>query len=327
MNTLSFNKDNTNAVKFARPHIETALLWIFGTFFVLVRDMKRNLSVIAITLLGTSMLCAKSIEGGQNGDDPQIPVDTIKLRSVTNSAFREGEKLTYLLHYGVLNAGEATLEVKPTSTKIQDRKLYHFVGKGETLGAFEWFYKVRDTYDSYVDASGMVPWIFKRRVNEGGFIINQDYYFRQHKKEVKCKEEKGHEGRTKVKPERKYDVPENIQDMLSAFYYARTIDFSNAKKGDIFEVECFLDGELWPLKIKYLGKETIKSKSGKWRCMKFAPIVQSGRIFKKEEDLTVWISDDGNKIPILAKASILVGSIKMELTDFEGLANPTSKIK
>ena len=160
----------------------------------------------------------------------------------------------------------------------------------------------------------MIPWVFIRRVDEGGYKINQNQIFNQFRNTVDS------DGK-------KFDVPENVQDMLSAFYYARTIDFSNAKAGDIFEFPCFVDNEVWPLKMKYVGKETINSDIGKIRCIKFRPVVQKGRVFKKEEDMNAWISDDKNRIPVRAEAKILVGSVKMDLTEYSGLANELSLVK
>lgn len=245
--------------------------------------------------------------------DIQSNLTAFKFRKITNSSFNVGEKLTYTMHYGFIDAGRATLEVQKCEKKINNRELLHVVGKGKSLGAFNWFFKVQDRYETYIDSESMIPWMFIRRVYEGGYEINQDYTFYQHKQKV-------------TDGKKSYEVPENIQDMISSYYYARTIDFSNAQKGDIFEFNSFVDGEVYPLKIKYLGKETIKIRKGKFKCLKFVPVVQKGRIFKKEDDLQVWISDDENKIPLLAKASILVGSIKMEVTDYEGLKNPISKL-
>ena len=269
--------------------------------------MKRLfISIICMFLIG-----AANATGGIY--DIQSDVSAFNFRKVNNSSFKVGEKLTYTLHYGIIDAGRATLEVQQCDKKINNRDLIHIVGKGKSLGAFNWFFKVQDRYETYMDAESMIPWMFIRRVYEGGYKINQDYTFYQHKQKVS-------DGK------KNYEVPENIQDMISSYYYARTIDFSNAQKGDIFEFNSFVDGEVYPLKIKYLGKETIKIRKGKFKCMKFVPVVQKGRIFKTEDDLQVWISDDENKIPLLAKAKILVGSIKMEVTDYEGLKNPVSKI-
>jgi hypothetical protein len=114
--------------------------------------------------------------------------------------------------------------------------------------------------------------------------------------------------------------------MMSAFYYARNLDITNAKKGDIFKITCVVDDEIFPLKIKYMGKETIETDAGTFYAIKFAPVIQKGRIFKKEEDLSVWISDDKNHIPLMASAKIMVGSIKMELKKYSGLANPVARV-
>jgi hypothetical protein len=237
-----------------------------------------------------------------------------ELRTFKNEAFKKGEVLKFMLHYGFIDAGEAILEVRDEEREIGGRKVYHMVGLGYSKGSFDWFYKVRDRYETYVDEKALVPWVFIRRVNEGGYIINQDYIFNHYKKKVDI-------GEGKV-----FDTPENVQDMLSAFYFARCIDFSNAKPGDIYTIPAFVDKEVYPMKIKFVGKETIKTDLGKIRCLKFRPVVQKGRIFKKEEDLNVWITDDKNHIPVRAQADILVGSIKMDLISYSNLANPISKV-
>jgi hypothetical protein len=123
----------------------------------------------------------------------------------------------------------------------------------------------------------------------------------------------------------KYDIPGDVQDMVSAFYAARNMDLSRAKTGDVMSMICFMDKELWPMKIKLIGRETIATDIGEIRCLKFRPIVQRGRVFKQEEDMTVWISDDANHLPVRAQADILVGSIKMDLSAVMNLANPLAK--
>lgn len=240
--------------------------------------------------------------------------DGSSLRTVKHNNFAPGEILEYRLHYGMVNAGTAKLEVQKVNKKVAGREVVRVVGTGRSRGAFDWFFKVRDHYESYLDAEGVFPWIFVRRVSEGGYKINQDYKFLQHKQKVDDGEGKLH------------STPFGVQDMLSAFYYARTIDFSDAEMGEEFTIETFVDGELWPLKMKYKGLDTITVKEGTFSCIKFHPVIQEGRIFEDEDDLNVWVTNDGNKIPILAQAKVLVGSIKMEITNFEGLANPVSKL-
>ena len=116
-------------------------------------------------------------------------------------------------------------------------------------------------------------------------------------------------------------------DMLSAFYRARIMDFSGAKAGNIYTLNCFVDNEIFPVKVKFIKREVIKTTLGKFRCLQFRPIIQEGRVFKDEEDLNIWITDDKNHIPIKGQADVLVGSIKIELTSYSGLPNPISKVK
>ena len=240
--------------------------------------------------------------------------NTDQLPTNINKAFKEGEVLTYRMHYGMVNAGVAILEVKPDLIEVSGRKVYHIVGSGFTIGSTDWFFKVRDRYETYMDKDALLPWLFVRRVDEGGYKFSQDYAFNHYTKKVD------------VGNNEKFDVPIGVQDMVSAFYSARNLDLSNAKPGDLFSITCFVDKEIWPLKIKFIGKETIETDIGKYRCLKFRPIVQKGRVFKKEEDLNVWISDDNNHLPMRVKADVLIGSIKMDITGTKNLANPTSKV-
>ncbi len=267
------------------------------------------IAVVAVCSAGYraehSYIIAETINSSQNLD--LLPVHN-------NVAFKEGEILTYRMHYGIINAGAAVLEVKPDLIDVSGRKVYHIVGSGYTTGTTDWFFKVRDRYETYMDKDALLPWLFVRRVDEGGYKFSQDYTFNHYTKKVD------------VGNGEKFDVPIGVQDMVSAFYSARNLDLSNAKVGDLFTLNCFLDKEIWPLKIKFVGKEDIKTDIGKYRCLKFRPIVQKGRIFKKEEDLNVWISDDKNHIIMRAQANVIIGSIKMDITGVKNLANETSKL-
>jgi hypothetical protein len=232
---------------------------------------------------------------------------------VQSKSFTSGEKLTYRISYGIMDAGEAVLTVKETAKKgANGRPLFHVKGEGRTLGAFNWFYKVEDTYESYIDKKGAFPWLFVRDVNEGGHTINQEYVFKQDKQKV-------------VTKGKEYKVPLAIQDMISSFYYARTLDFKNMKVGDITEFKCFMDEEIWPLKVRYVGTENISIRKGTFECLKFQPVVQEGRYFKNKDDVEFWVTNDANRIPVLVKANIAVGSIKMHLVKWEGLVGDIAK--
>lgn len=237
-----------------------------------------------------------------------------ELRTVINTAFKPGEILKFRVHYGIMDAGEVTLEVKSDYTNLGGRDCYHFVGNGKSVGAFDWFFKVRDRYESVVDKQAMVPWLFVRRVNEGGYIINQNVSFNHN--DDSAKSEKA-----------TISVPDNTQDLVSSFYYARTIDFTNAKEGDIFQITGYLDDAVIPLNLKFLGREIVSSKKGDFRCIKLRPMLQEGRVFKAKEDMTIWVSDDQNKIPIRVQTNILIGSVKMDLVDYANLAGTPAIVK
>ncbi|HMN33478.1 MAG: DUF3108 domain-containing protein [Chitinophagaceae bacterium] len=230
-------------------------------------------------------------------------------RIVKNEAFKRGEKLKYRIHYGFIDAAEATIEISEENRKFNDRSSFHVVGLGKSKGSFDFFFKIRDRYETYIDEEAIVPWLFVRRVDEGGYRILQDYAFNHSISKVNAN------GRI-------LDIWQNTQDMLSGFYYARTFDFTHALIGDVFSVPTIVDGEMYNLQIKFKGRELIKTDWGKINCLKFVPVLQKGRIFKNEEDMVVWLSDDKNHIPIRAKASILFGSLKMDLVSYSGLKNP-----
>jgi len=245
--------------------------------------------------------------------------NTIQLDKLPESEkfpFAPGEELQYVLHYGIINAGIAELKVNKSNRKFNDdRGSINMVGKGWTTGATDWFFSVKDHYETFMDIEKMESLRFIRRVDEGGYLINQDYYFEQDSNKVRTQDNKS------------FDVPNGVQDMLSTFYYARTLNFSNAKINDVFVIPAFVDDKVEYLRIKYMGKETIKIRSGKYRCLKFNPLVLQGRVFEADDDLTVYISDDDNKIPILIQSKIIVGSIKAELSGYRGLSHPFYRVQ
>ncbi|MBL7943699.1 MAG: DUF3108 domain-containing protein [Flavobacteriales bacterium] len=249
---------------------------------------------------------------------PKVNLDLLpkhSLRAHENKAWKSGEIVNYRVHYGLMNAGIASISVLDSKETFNGRPAYHIVGEGKSIGSFDWFFKVRDKYESFIDKEGIFPHRFVRNCDEGGYKIYQDYTFYPEKRAMS-----NHKKET-------YMTPDFVQDMISSYFYARTLDFSKCKPGDVFTVNSILDDEIYPLKMKYIGKEQVKVDAGTFNCLKFVPVVAKGRVFKKEEDLVVWVTDDANHLPVLAKAKILVGSIKMEMISYTGLANPISKVK
>ena len=263
---------------------------------------------IALLLLTPFIIFSSERENNIPNTSKKPPRSSVK-------PFKKGEYLKFKVSYGVFDAGIAELELKEDNKQVGDIDLIHAVGIGTSEGFFDWFFKVRDRYETYMNAEEVEPVLFIRRVNEGGFKINQDYKFYHNKNIVD--NGKGE----------KFSVPDDIQDMLSAFYYARTIDVAQLQKGDIVTIETFMDNEVYPLDIRFMGYDTVKTKLGKFSCVKFTPAMQMGRIFKDEEDMAVWLTNDKNKLPVFVKADILVGSIRMELTEMKNTAHPIARVK
>lgn len=227
-------------------------------------------------------------------------------------AFTVGEEISYRIHYGIIDAGEATIKVEKI-TKMNGKNTYHMVGKGRSVGMAEWFFPTRDVYETYMDTQELVPVKFIRDVDEGGYIIKRNIDFNRTNNTAKDSE---------LKKDTVFSLPTDVQDIFSAFYYARNLNVAGIQVGDIIEMPVFLDHEIFPFKIKFVGKERIKTKFGKIDCLKFVPVVQKGRVFQDEDDMHLWISADANHIPVRIKSELLVGSIKIDLAGYKGLNHP-----
>ena len=239
------------------------------------------------------------------------------LRKLKQKAFKKGEFLRYDVSYGYFDAAEATLEIKESAQKINGRSTMHIVGKGRSRGALSFFFRVEDRYETYIDEEALLPWEFNRHVREGGYALDRNIKFNHYNNKATVNE----------KETQHYPVEPNTQDLLSAFYYARTLDLQNAKFNQEFVVNTFFDRQMYPLKFKFLGKDELKTKLGTFECLKFRPMVEAGRVFKEEEDVTIWISNDTNKVPLRVKSDLLVGSIVMELVEHKNLCAPLKESK
>lgn len=231
------------------------------------------------------------------------------------SAFDSGEWFKFKMSYsGWMKAGEATLEIK--DAVIKKKPVFHVVGKGKTTGAIRWFFKVKDRYESYFDKTTILPQKFIRDIDEGGHTKKLEIEFDQ-------SNQKAYVNNIKLKKKSVVDTRPNVQDMVSAFYYLRNnYETDSIKIGDEVALNMFFDSENFDFKLKYLGKETIRTKFGKVKCLMFRPYVMAGRVFKEQESLTLWVSADKNKIPLKVKADLAVGSLRADLVSFKGLKHP-----
>ncbi len=227
-------------------------------------------------------------------------------RKIENNAFKVGEKLTFDVNYGFVTAGVAEYSI-PKITKIAGREVYNIVFQVNTVSAFDPFYKVRDRYETYLDVEGLFPWRFEQHIREGGYSRDFSAFFDQRKGKAKTSEGS-------------YDIPKYVNDIVSAFYYARTLDFSKLKEGDKIHLENFYKDKVYPLDVIYRGKERINVSAGTFDCIILEPLVLEGGLFKSEGNIVVWLTDDKLRIPVKVKTKILIGSIDAELTDYSGLA-------
>jgi len=228
--------------------------------------------------------------------------------------FISGETLTFRVHYGIITGGEAKITTK--ITQLNGQEVFHSVLTGKTTGAIDWIYKVYDVYESFFDPVTNLPEKAIRNIREGGYRYYDEVMFNQ--KEMYVVSQRNG----------KVSVPKKTLDMASVLFYVRRLDLTKLKENDIIPLDTYFGDELFPFYIVYRGKETISIGSGKYNCFKFVPIVEPGRVFAKKDDMTIWFSDDENKIPVSIKFDIWAGSFKCDLTKSENLKYPlTSKIK
>lgn len=224
----------------------------------------------------------------------------IEFCGIKNKTTFSGEVLNYKVYYTLagayFRAGEATFS--NTLSVLNYQPVYHVIGSGKTFKNYDWFFKVRDVYESYLDTATMLPLKFTRNVSEGKNRIYNNVQFNQ---------KQG----TALSTNGLFEIPPCIQDVLSAIYYARNIDFNIYKIGDKIPLTLFLDDEVHPIYIRYLGKQKLSTSSGVYNVIKFRPMLIEGTLFKGGEKMTVYVTDDERKIPILIETPILVGSVKV----------------
>jgi hypothetical protein len=247
-----------------------------------------------------------------------MPKQTKELCSQSNTSFNTGEKITYTIFYNVIglyvHAGDAQFTVMPS--KWEGEAAFTFTATGNSNRRYDWIFKVRDKYESIVDSKTLLPHFFSRSINEGSFHQNQTLTFDQKSKEVTT-----HKGALFKSADCTFDV-------VSAVYAVRNLDFSNLQVNEKVYLNFFLDNELFPSYFKYLGKEIIQTRFGKFKAIKIAPLLVKGSMFEGGELMTIWVTDDENHIPIRIETPIIVGSIKVDMKSYEGLRHPlTAKIE
>lgn len=226
--------------------------------------------------------------------------------------YKGGEFLKYKINYGLINAGFASLEV--VDTIINSQELYHVKGKGWSAGMVHLFFPVEDDYQTFINQKTGLPYHFIRKISEGGYTKDKEVFFDFENLNATVQDHKN-------QTEKNIEIQNDVQDLLSSLYYLRSQDLTKLQVEEIITIDMFLDDKINKFKLVFKGKEVINTKFGKVKTMIFNPLVQEGRIFKENESVTVWITDDKNKIPVKIKAAVLVGSLKADLVIYKGLAN------
>jgi hypothetical protein len=231
---------------------------------------------------------------------------TKDFRQLENKAFTVGEKLTFDVKYGFVTAGVAVMEI-PSLKQIAKRDVYHITFNVNTVSSFDPFFKVRDRYETYMDVNGLFPWRFEQHIREGSYSRDFSAFFDNRRNIAKTT--KG-----------SYEIPDNVNDIVSAFYLARTFNYDSLKIGESFHLENFYKDKVYPLDVVYRGKEKVKVEAGTFNCIMVEPLVVEGGLFKSEGSIIVWLTDDEVKMPIKVKSKVIIGSIDAELTKYEGIA-------
>jgi hypothetical protein len=231
------------------------------------------------------------------------------------AAFKVGEQLNYRMKYGFFTAAEAHLKVEESDIKFNGKPAFHIIADGNTAGSFDVFYTVRNRYETFIDKTTLLPYLYTENRHEGSWKHTDKVMFDH--KDGKITADKG-----------TFPFKGDVFDFPSAYYFARCLDVSKMKSGDKFELRYFLDDGIQSLGITYIGKEKVKCALGTFNCLKFNPTILPGRIFRKNSKLYLWITDDQNRIPVKAHVEVILGSLTMELTDAKNLKyplNPLSK--
>jgi hypothetical protein len=257
-------------------------------------------------------------------DSVKLDLDTLPHaldRVVSNQAFQVGEKLTFVVRYGIIKAGEATMEVEEI-VPIADREAYKIVSKARSARTFDLFFKVRDQVESWLDTQGIFSWKFNKSLREGGFKfdLKVDYdqsYGRANVKSIRYEDSEPLQIRDQN--EKIVEIPPYVLDILASFYYVRT---QKLRLGRPLYLTNHDNEKIYDLKVIVQRREVIKVKAGKFRCIMVQPQLRGDAIFKQKGELWVWLSDDQYKIPVQMKSAVFIGKITTELKKIEGIPIP-----
>ena len=250
---------------------------------------------------------------------------SVKSQTITSQfpVFQPNERITYsaVYNWGFIWLKAGTVEFKVTKTNYKDNEAYHLNAFGTSIPSYDWLFKVRDYFQSYVRIDNLAPLYFDRNTYEGGYSVHNQFTFNYKDSLIYTKTQNSN----KAYSEDTLKMQKDIYDVISGVYYVRNLDFDKYEINDTIPIRLIIDNEIFDLYIRYLGKEVLKTHDKrKFNTIKFSALLVEGTIFKGGEDLYVWVSDDLNRIPILVEAKILIGSVKATLVGIENQKFPLS---
>jgi len=235
-------------------------------------------------------------------------------RHIEHKSFRKGEYIKYKAHYGFVNAAEGEMIVSDKTYRINGRKCYKIDVYGRSIGMFDLFLRIRDNWGTYLDTSAIFSHKFYRKIEEGKYRKHEVVDFDQEKNEASVLTYDRH--KEIWKPAEKFEVPSNVQDLVSGYYYLRTLDFASMQVGDTINIDAFFDDEVYDFNVRYIGKDLLKTKLGKINSIMLSPIMPENSLFDGENSIKVWISDDRNKVPLKIKAEMFVGAVEIDIIEY-----------
>jgi hypothetical protein len=243
---------------------------------------------------------------------------------VKQSSISRGEILEYKINFGIFSIGKADMHIYPDWFRVNNRNCYKVDVFGKTTGAVDWIAQVDDNWGAYVDAEALVPHITWRNISEGKFVKKELVTFNHAEDVVEAKVVNNKTG--DYKPSRYYPAPDNVRDLIGGFLFLRAVDFSSMKQGEQVNMHAFFEDTIYNFSVRYLGKDVVKTKAGKFRALKLEPVMPDNKLFNGKNSVQLWLSDDKNKIPLRAEARMFIGKAAIELTDFKGLKNQSNLV-
>jgi hypothetical protein len=244
---------------------------------------------------------------------------------VKNESFTKGEVLEFKMTYSIFTVGRGAAQIQPKYYKLNNRDCFKVDIYAKTVGMVDWVTDVNNQYGAYIDTAALLPHMFYRKQREGNYRKDEQTYFDQEAKKIKVQTADKKTGKW-MEP-KFYDAPPNIRDLVGGFLYLRTMDLSKIRIGDTVAITGFFQDEFYKLRIIYQGKENVKTKVGKIRCIAFKPVMPKNELFDGENSITAYFSDDKNRIVVKIDAQMFIGSAGVELTGFSGIRNPLNFVK